>query len=63
MAAYIAQLEASILLDNVELVESREHEIDEIIFRQFKLKSVIKGEVLLTQEDIEKIKAKRKETM
>ena len=63
VAAYIAQLEASILLDNVELVESREHEIDEIIFRQFKLKSVIKGEVLLTQEDIEKIKAKRKETM
>lgn len=63
VAAYIAQLEGSILLDNVELVESKEHNIDDIIFRRFKLKTVIKNEVLLTQEDIERIKAKRKQMM
>lgn len=63
VAAYIAQLEGSILLDNVELVESKERNIDDIIFRQFKLKTVIKNEVLLTQEDIERIKAKRKQMM
>ena len=63
VAAYIAQLEGAILLDNVELVESKEHKIDDIVFRQFKLKAVIRPEVMLTQEDINEIKAKRKQLM
>jgi Tfp pilus assembly protein PilN len=63
VAAYIAQLEGSILLDNVELVESKEHKIDAIAFRQFKLKASINNEVLLTHEDIDRIKAKRKQMM
>lgn len=63
VAAYIAQLEGSILLDGVELVESKEYKLDDIGFRQFKLKALINNEVLLTQEDIDRIKAKRKEMM
>ena len=58
VAAYIEQLGCSALLDEVALVESKEKRIDETSFRHFKLKAMLSGEVHLTKEDVEEIKAK-----
>ncbi len=63
VANYIARLSESILLDRVSLVESKERKIDDIKFRQFKLNAYIKGDILLTREDISNIRRKRQETM
>lgn len=60
VAAYIEQLDKSILLDNVALVESRERKVkDEALFRQFKLTAMLKKKVHLTKADITKMKSKR----
>jgi len=60
VAAYIEQLDKSILLDNVALVESRERKVkDETLFRQFKLTAMLKKKVHLTKADIAKMKSKR----
>jgi hypothetical protein len=59
VAAYIEQLSASDgLLDNVALVESKEHEIEGTIFRKFKLTAMLRKDVHLTKEDVEGIRAK-----
>ena len=60
VAAYIEQLSSSNLLDNVAFVESREHNLDTIgtIFRQFKLTAMLKKDVHLTDEDINRIRTK-----
>jgi Tfp pilus assembly protein PilN len=59
VAAYIERLSASGgLIDNVALVESKEHEIDGTIFRRFKLTAMLKKDIHLTKEDIEGIRAK-----
>ena len=63
VASYIANLSRSLLLDNVELVESRELEIEGVKFREFKLKSVLKPELTLTKEDINEIRKKAKQTI
>ena len=60
VAAYIEQLSISALLENVALVESKEHEIDETTYRQFKLTATLKKEVHLSNEDIEGIRGKGK---
>lgn len=60
VAAYIEQLSSSALLENVALVESKEHDIDDTKYRQFKLTATLKKEVHLSNEDIEGIKAKGK---
>lgn len=60
VAAYIEQLDKSVLLDNVALVESRERKVkDEALFRQFKLTAMLKKKVHLTKADIVKMKSKR----
>jgi Tfp pilus assembly protein PilN len=60
VAAYIEQLDKSLLLDNVALVESRERKVeDEALFRQFKLTAMLKKKVHLTKADIAKMKSKR----
>jgi len=64
VAAYIERLGSSTLLDNVALVESREQKIgnkptSDTTFRQFKLTAMLKKDVHLGKEDIEKIRAKR----
>jgi len=56
VAAYIKRLGNSSLLDNVALVESKEHKIDKMVFRQFKLTAMLRKEVSLTEEDIDKIR-------
>ena len=60
VAAYIEQLDKSVLLDNVALVESRERTVkDEAPFRQFKLTAMLKKKVHLSKTDIAKMKSKR----
>jgi len=58
VAAYIEQLCDSSLLDNVALVESKEHKIEDTTFRQFKLTAMLRKTVHLSDQDIEKIRAK-----
>ncbi len=60
VAAYIEQLSSSALLENVALVESKERDIDDTIYRQFKLTATLRKEVHLSNEDIEGIRAKSK---
>ena len=55
VAAHIQHLSDSSLLDNVELVESKEHKSEDTLFRQFKLKAMLKDGVHLTSDDIKKI--------
>lgn len=63
VASYIAHLSVSILLDKVELVESRERVVEDIKFREFKLRAMLKPDLVLTREDIECIRLKREAAM
>jgi len=58
VAAYIQSLSCSSLLDGVTLVESKEHKIDDAVFRKFRLKTALSRDVQLTKEEIEKIRAR-----
>jgi Tfp pilus assembly protein PilN len=58
VAAYIEQLGTSSLLDNVALVESKEHKVEDTTFRQFKLTAMLKQDVQLTKDDIDRIKTR-----
>ncbi len=60
VAAYIKQLSVSTLLDNVALVETKEHKIEDSTFRLFKLTATLKKEVHLSNEDIEEIRSRGK---
>ncbi len=57
VAAYIENLTCSKLLDNVALVESKEHKVGENVYRKFKLTSTLREGVQLTKEDVKKIRA------
>lgn len=59
VAAYIERLSKSNLLQNVALVESKEYKIDDATYRQFKLTAMLKNNVQLTNDDVERIKAGR----
>lgn len=63
VAGYIAQLNNSILLDNVSLVLSKEFVRDEVAFREFKLTATLKKDVHLSKQDIERIRTKRQSMM
>ena len=63
VAAYIEQLSNSSLLDNVALIESKEYKIDKSTFRQFKLTAMLRKNVHLTKEDVERIRRKAKDTV
>ena len=56
VASYIARLSGSVLLSQVELIESKERIIDEIKFREFKLRAMLKPNLTLTKEDIDSIR-------
>jgi len=56
VAAYIQSLSCSTLLDSVALVESKEHKIDDAVFRQFRLRTSLSKDIQLTKEEIEKIR-------
>ncbi len=57
VAAYIERLSSSTLLDNVALVESKEykHKMEDSTLRQFKLTAMLRKDVHLSNEDIERI--------
>jgi hypothetical protein len=59
VAAYISRLDGSILLDEVALVESKEHKIDKVKFREFKLSAILKRGILLTKKDVAEIRQRR----
>jgi len=64
VADYIGRLGNSSLLDNVALVESKEHEVkDHTMFRQFKLTAMLKKEVHLTREDVKSIRDEAENAM
>ena len=63
VAAYIARLSSSTLLDRVELVETKERTIDTVKFREFKLRSMLKPNLTLTKEDIDAIRLKHNEAL
>jgi Tfp pilus assembly protein PilN len=63
VASYLAQLNNSIMLDNVELVQSKEFIHDEVAFREFKLMANLKKDIHLSKKDIEQIRAKRHSMM
>ena len=58
VAAYIERLSNSSLLDNVALVESKEHKIDNATFRQFKLTAMLRKDVNLSDVDLDKIRVR-----
>lgn len=58
VAAYIERLSSSKLMENVTLVESREREAEDATFRQFRLTAMLKKDIHLTDEDIDKIRVK-----
>ncbi len=63
VANYIARLGGSVLLENVALVESKEHKIDNTKFREFKLTAIVRSDVQLTKEDVESIRRKGNKTI
>ena len=61
VASYIANLSGSILLDNVQLIESKEQKIDDIVYRQFRLQTSLKNNLTLTKDDINDIRKQREQ--
>lgn len=55
VADYIASLSKSTLLENVCLVQSKQKEIDNTSYRQFKLTAQVRGNAAITNETVEKI--------
>jgi Tfp pilus assembly protein PilN len=58
VATYIESLSASALLTNVALVESKEHKVEDSVFRRFKLRARLSKDVHLSKDDIEKIRTR-----
>jgi Tfp pilus assembly protein PilN len=58
VAEYITQLRSTSLLDNVALVEIKEHKVEDRTFRQFKLTAVLRKDVHLSSEDVVRIREK-----
>ena len=64
VAEYIGRMSNSSLLDNVALVESKEHEVEDgTMFRRFKLTAMLKKEVHLTREDVKNIRDEAESAM
>jgi Tfp pilus assembly protein PilN len=63
VASFIANLGGSILLDSVELVQSKEEDVEGVKFRQFRLRTSLKQNLTLTRDDISKIRKQREETI
>ena len=57
VASYIARLGSSILIDDVALVESQEHnDADDTRYRQFKLKASLRRDISLSKDDMDRIR-------
>jgi Tfp pilus assembly protein PilN len=62
VAGFISNLNDAILFDEVSLVESKEVEIEDVKYREFRLKAVIQPDLALTKETIDEIREKREQT-
>ncbi|HUV62859.1 MAG TPA: PilN domain-containing protein [Sedimentisphaerales bacterium] len=58
VSKYMERMTNSNVLDNVELVESKEYIVEGNTLRQFKLRAMLKKDVHLTKEDVEIIRSK-----
>jgi len=58
VSKYMERMTNSNVLDNVELVESKEYKVEGNTLRQFKLRAMLKKDVHLTKEDVEIIRSK-----
>lgn len=58
VAQYIARLGDSVLLEEVGLVHSKEHKIEEENYRLFELTAVLNNDVALSQETVASIKTR-----
>lgn len=58
VSKYMERMTNSTVLDNVELVESREYKVEGNTLRQFKLRAMLRKDVHLTKEDVEIIRSK-----
>jgi Tfp pilus assembly protein PilN len=58
VATYFERLSGSKLLENVKLVESKEYKAEDTTFRHFRLTAMLKNDIHLTDEDIDKIRTK-----
>jgi len=58
VSKYMERMINSSVLDNVELVESKEYKVDGNTMRQFKLRAMLRKDVHLTKEDVEIIRSK-----
>ncbi len=63
VAEYIERLGNSMLLANVALVESVEKKVEDTSFRHFKLTAMLAGEIHLTKDDVDEIRAKAEQSM
>jgi len=63
VAAYLERLSSSTLLDRVALVESKEYIIEDTTFRQFKLRAMVRKEIHLTADDVERIRSEAKDSV
>jgi len=63
VACYIKSLEQSLLLDQVVLIESREHEVDHQILRQFQLEAKLTKDARLSSEALEVIRGQAKSSV
>lgn len=63
VAFYIERLDNSVLLDDVVLIESREHEIDNEIFRQYRLKARLNQDIKLTDDAVTEIRGQAKDSI
>jgi Tfp pilus assembly protein PilN len=64
VAAYIERLSNSSLLENVALVESKEHKVeDSTTSRQFKLTAMLRKEIHLTRNDVKAIRDEAENTI
>ncbi|MCF7975334.1 MAG: PilN domain-containing protein [Phycisphaerae bacterium] len=55
VAAYIQRLEESRLMSHVELIQSKEHEVENEVLREFELKADLAKAVKLSPEDLKTI--------
>ncbi len=57
VASYIARLDSSILIDDVALIESQEHNNnDDTRYRQFKLRATLERDIALSKDDLQRIR-------
>jgi len=63
VAAFIERLANCSIMDSVALVESKEHKLDDDVYREFHLTARLCKNVQLTQDDIEQIRVRAEKSI